>query len=126
MGSAQRNQTESEEAMKLQIVSRDFEVTDSINYHIEKNTRDLLAWNWSKVNHIRVTIGDTNGPRGGVDKYCRVIIDLVAGEVVTVEKVAESLYTAISHASEVAERRALAVISRERQRRRWRGLGVIF
>lgn len=112
--------------MKLTIVSRDFSLTDSIRFHIEEKISRLLAWNWKQIHQIRITVGDLNGPRGGVDKYCHVTVDLETGHTIRIEQAAVDLYDAINTAVTRTERNVLGIISRERQRERRLGLGRIW
>ena len=112
--------------MKLNIVSRDFELTTYIERYVDNKLKHLLAWNWRQIQSIRVTLGDTNGPRGGIDKYCAITVDLETGHTIRVEKVARELYTAIANAADVAERCAQETIARQRSLTRRSGLVSMF
>lgn len=112
--------------MKTNIVSRDFELTGYIKDHVESELSHILGWNWRKVQNVTVTLGDTNGPRGGVDKYCRVCVELTSGHTIRAERVARDLYDAISQAATVAQKNVQTTIARERSKSRRAGLGMLF
>ncbi len=114
--------------MQLEIVSRDFELTQSIREHIETRLATLSAWSRRDIRTVRVTLGDMNGPRGGADKYCKVSVTLRSGPDIRVGKVSDNLYDAITRAALAAVRTTSEMISR--RRRRWRrsrrSLGLLF
>jgi hypothetical protein len=59
-----------------------------------------------------VRLGDLNGPKGGKDKFCRIVAQVGHGTVV-VEDVDSNLYSAISRATH----RFAATTSRQLRRR---------
>src|SRR5690349_6983090 len=52
-----------------------------------------------RITGITVTLLDLNGPRGGIDKRCRVVLRLRRGRSVAVAATAENEHAAISEAS---------------------------
>ena len=66
------------------------------------------------VQRVRVRFGDVNGPRGGLDKCCRMTAELIGGGRVVVEAVGADFQVAVDHA---ANRLARAV-GRERKKLR--------
>ncbi|MFN9210664.1 MAG: HPF/RaiA family ribosome-associated protein [Betaproteobacteria bacterium] len=70
-----------------------------------------LTWLLARV---RVQLTDINGPRGGLDKRCRVELRAAGGESVVVSAVARDWRAAIDTALE----RAVQALLRTRQRRR--------
>lgn len=104
--------------MEIEIVSRDFPATEAIQEQIRRKLLATVVWDINPLEAVRVTIGDTNGPRGGIDKYCRVFLRLVGGRHVHVEHVSDDLYDAIARACERTERSLLESHSRRRQRER--------
>ncbi len=109
--------------MQVDIICRDFPITEFIRYHVDERLSRLLAWNRRRIERVRVTLGDLNGPRGGVDKFCHITVDLRSGHTVRVEQTALDLYDAITRCVARTERKVADVIDRERRRERRLGLG---
>jgi hypothetical protein len=59
------------------------------------------------------SVGDVNGPRGGIDKRCWIHLEL-GGKGLTIEEVDADLYVAIDRASERAGRATERAIARLR------------
>ena len=69
------------------------------------------------IERVHVVGADENGPKGGVDKTCRLTVTLKSGETVCVSDRAPKLIAAVSNA---AERMGRAVArGLERRRTRW-------
>lgn len=64
------------------------------------------------VSRVRVRFGDVNGPRGGLDKCCRMSAELTGGQRVVVEAMGTDFQGVVDHA---ANRLARAV-ARERKK----------
>jgi ribosome-associated translation inhibitor RaiA len=104
--------------MQIEIRSRDFSVTDAIREHAQRRMRFVLDYfafdRLRNVRRIVVRLGDLNGPKGGVDKYCRIIAD-VGSNTVVVENTHSNLYSAISLATQRFALKASRVLSRDYQ-----------
>lgn len=111
--------------MNIDIVSRDFALTTAIEAHIRRKLAALVVWRIRDIDTVRVTLGDTNGPRGGIDKYCRTLVQLVGGRTIHVEQVSGDLYDAISRSIARTERAVVSALSRRRRHRR-RGLEAMW
>lgn len=68
----------------------------------------------TEVRQISVSVGDQNGPRGGVDQRCVVRVDLRGLSEVVVEETHESVEQALG----IAVARASRSVSRALERRR--------
>jgi hypothetical protein len=53
---------------------------------------------------VTVRLADLNGPRGGVDKQCRIIVKLRPGEEVVVKDTASEVETAIDRCADRVQR----------------------
>ena len=86
---------------------------------VQKTESRLIA-SFSKfgdyVMRVDLTVADVNGPRGGVDKECRVNVQLKRMEDVRVVLVDESLSTSLSRAVKRAERAVDRRVQRKNQR----------
>ena len=74
-----------------------------------------LHWGPSRVT---VNLDDVNGPRGGVDKQCRILVSLRRGTPVKVEDMDVDLASAVGRA---ADRAGNAVARRVERRRQHKG-----
>jgi len=74
-----------------------------------------------RVTGATITLLDLNGPRGGVDKRCRVALNLRCGRTVVVQATAGHEYAAISEACSRIRRRIVRSVARLRARRRLGG-----
>jgi putative sigma-54 modulation protein len=74
----------------------------------------------SRVRRVRVCLNDVNGPRGGIDKRCRMRVDLFPRGAVVVEAVGAAFEQALFGAAERVVRRVRALIERKRDAHRRR------
>jgi len=68
---------------------------------------------------LDVRLGDTNGPRGGVDKRCRIVLKLRAADStsIAIEDVDENLRAAIARATARVGRTVARTLDRKRGKR---------
>lgn len=71
--------------MRLKIVSRKFRLSEALQNHLERRAQFAFGRFAAAVHSIQVTLLDENGPRGGVDKRCRVLVSPRRGESIVVE-----------------------------------------
>lgn len=90
--------------MKIHIQSQGFSVTDSLSELIEIKLATALMRHRARVERVEVRLGDENGPRGGVDKYCRIHVHLVDGTTSRASDRDADLYAAIERASQSVSR----------------------
>ena len=100
--------------MRLTIQANGFSLTDALRAHTEQRVASVLGWARQHTRQLVVCLSDINGPRGGIDKRCRIQVQLGAGREVIIEDTEADLYLAISRATERADR----AIVRQFQRRR--------
>jgi putative sigma-54 modulation protein len=99
--------------MQTQILCRGFKLTQAIRRHTEKRLMSAISFAEHHIGHITVRLSDINGPRGGEDKRCQLVLKMKGMPSVVIEDIETNLYAAIDHASE----RAGQVISRLIHRR---------
>ena len=86
--------------MHLDIRGQNFTLTPSLLEHVERRVQFSLARFDGRVTRVAVRVTDVNGPRGGVDKRCRIAVRVrPAGEIV-VEDTCPDLYAAIDGAAD--------------------------
>lgn len=90
--------------MKIEIISKNLELTDNLQRHISRQIEFGLGRLSSHIRKVSVRLSDINGPRGGVDQHCQLIISLDQLPDVLIEDVASDLMFAINRASDRASR----------------------
>ena len=90
--------------MQIEIRGRAVELTQPIKEHVERRLSFALGRFGTQVRSARVRLEDLNGPKGGLDKRCRVTLsgDLIGQSFV--EATDADLYTAIDRAAGAAGR----------------------
>jgi ribosome-associated translation inhibitor RaiA len=103
--------------MRLAIRSRGLELTDELRDHVTRRLSFTLSRISDRLRRVDVTVADINGPKGGVDKICRVrILGPGLGELVIEERDSD-----ITVAVDVAASRAARSVLRALDLRRLSG-----
>jgi ribosomal subunit interface protein len=89
--------------MKIRIRSTS-SLTDGLRGHIGRRLRSALERFRGHVDDVQVRLSDVNGPRGGVDKRCRLVLSVARGGVVVAEGRATNFYQAVDLAANRAAR----------------------
>lgn len=109
--------------MKLELRSRDLPLTPSLRRHCERRIAHALGRFRHKLGHVSVRLFDVNGPRGGEDKCCRILIDVIGGRLIVLEEHDADLWAAIDCAAGRAGHTVARELARVRavqdDRRRW-------
>jgi len=98
--------------MRLQLNSKGIELTEDLKEHIKRRVRFALGRFAGKLRTVSVRLSDNNGPRGGVDQCCLVVLQLGRQRSILVRERQDSAQSAVALAVERAGRacgRALAV-----------------
>lgn len=105
--------------MKMDVVSRDVEVSPDVKLLVERRLTFALSRFGSAVSRARVSLSDHNGPRGGLDKHCLIEVKLktLSGPIV-VEVTDAQMEAAVSRAAERVARRVKDELERRRDRNR--------
>lgn len=103
--------------MQVELRVQNTDLADAIRTYIERRLRFSLSRFGGRVGRVTVRISDLNGPRGGMDKCCRITAELIPTGMVMLEETDGDLYAAIDRATERVGRS----FSRELDRQhRWR------
>ncbi len=98
------------------------EGSDSLRAHIARSVRFRLRRFTTALSAVVVRLSDVNGPRGGADKRCRVMLRSPGLRTVTTEELSGDPYAAVDLAVERAAHTADRGVARARSKqRRWRG-----
>lgn len=95
--------------MQLEIRRHNIRLDDHLEEHIRRRVDFALGQFNSKITDVLVHVEDVNGPKGGVDKQCRIIVSLRGGKTVKIEDLAPDLIPVIDRATD----RAGHAVSRE-------------
>ena len=109
--------------MRIQVLADGIELTDGIRAHAHKRLYYAIGWAGAQVELVQLRVLDLNGPKGGVDKCCRIRIELRRGGVVTIEEIQSDMYVAVSRAVDRAGRTLARQLERLREHRRERFSG---
>ncbi len=85
--------------MRIEIRSAGFSTTEALREHVGRRLGSVLARRADAVRRVIVRMSDENGPKGGIDKRCRIEAILLGQPLQVVEAVAGDLYSAIDSAS---------------------------
>ncbi|MBX3315898.1 MAG: ribosome-associated translation inhibitor RaiA [Phycisphaeraceae bacterium] len=86
--------------MQLVIRATNLPVTDPIREHVSKRVLGAVKRFASRLSTVTVVLEDENGPRGGIDKACRIEAGLATtGEPVVVVDRSDDLYGAVDRAT---------------------------
>lgn len=86
--------------MRVEVHGKNFEVSDALRTHVTRRLEFALSRFVGRIKHVRVRLEDINGPRGGVDKQCRVEVSGVRNLTAIVEQTDHDLYSAIDRAAD--------------------------
>ena len=84
--------------------------------HIERRLRFALSRFGSRIEKIVVFLEDPNGPRGGIDKVCRILVKTRGCGVVIASGKLSEWFTAVDQAASRISRAVARQIIRRRDR----------
>jgi len=88
----------------LSIQSRGFDLTGALRERVKKRIGLILGNTGYPITRIDVRLSDINGPKGGIDKKCKIHIHLSGHPSVVVTDIQRDLYHAIDRAASRAMR----------------------
>ncbi|MCA9680293.1 MAG: HPF/RaiA family ribosome-associated protein [Myxococcales bacterium] len=100
--------------MKIDVRSRGLDAADALREHTLRRIRSHLHRFHDRLTAVEVRLGDVNGPRGGVDKQCRITVRGPGLGAATLDELHGDPFAAI----DVAVRRIAYAVSRTLDRRR--------
>lgn len=101
--------------MRVAIQANGFVMTIALRMYTERRLAVALGWARHHMRKLAVSLSDINGPRGGVDKRCKIQVQLSGGRQVIIEECEEDLYAAIDRAADRADRAVVKQVERKRQ-----------
>ena len=103
--------------MEMTIRGLNFDLTTAILEHVQLRLNDGLAYYAPRVRGVTVRVSDVNGPRGGLDKRCRLEVSAEQVGDLRVEETDADLYRAVDRAVARLRRMLAREYGRDRTRR---------
>ena len=98
--------------MQITIQSQDFTMTSAMQEHITRRLRFALSRSADRIRRVTVRLADVNGPRGGMDKRCRIQVEMPTMASIVTEDVDANMYAAISRSAARAGRAVVSKLKR--------------
>jgi putative sigma-54 modulation protein len=110
--------------MNIDIQSPGFPITAALADHVRRRLRFGLTRHSDRIQRVIVRLGDQNGPRGGIDKFCRIRVYLVDAPMAVVLDIGTDLHELIGRTADRVSRAVIRHLDRSRNSaRRVRGDG---
>ena len=97
--------------MLVNIQYRHFSLSAALSKYVKSKIQIMLSRYESKIISINVSLFDINGPKGGEDKCCKIVIKINGATSIVVQQTAEDLYNAINTCSRRVRRAVKRQIS---------------
>lgn len=101
--------------MRVAIQANGFVMTIALRMYTEHRLAVALGWARNHMRKLAISLSDINGPRGGIDKRCKIQVQLSGGREVIIEECEADLYAAIDRAADRADRAVVKQVERTRQ-----------
>ena len=101
--------------MNIQLQAQGFALTDAIGAHVHRQIALNLVNFESHIVSVDVFLSDINGPKGGPDKKALICIRLDSRRSITIERIREDLYDAVSTVSRQAKRTVRRTLNKHRR-----------
>ena len=82
--------------MLVHIQSRHFSLSEALSRYVRNKTQVMLGRYEAKIIRVDVSLFDINGPKGGEDKCCKIIVKMGSANSIVVQETAEDVYDAIN------------------------------
>jgi len=103
--------------MNISIAAKDFRLTAALLDYTHERVKQRLGRLGVAAKRVQVILSDINGPRGGEDKRCQVLLDISGCGQLAVHAIHSDMYGAIDQSLARAKRRVVKVSKRHRSGR---------
>jgi putative sigma-54 modulation protein len=110
--------------MKMLVVGEKISVSEGLHDFVTRRLYFALGRFSPEIESATARLADTNGPRGGVDKQCRMEVKLRGLRRILSEARAENLEAAVDMAAERVERGVTRALERRRDTTRRPGVSM--
>lgn len=100
--------------MEIRLTARNVELSDDLREHIERRIYFALSRFGHRIRKVDVKVEDINGPRGGMDKRCSVIVRIAPGRRVAIEDSDSDILVAVDRAADRLGRAVAREIDRQK------------
>lgn len=100
--------------LNLDVRALKYEIDDELLEHIERRLRFALRRFADHVGEVQIQLADVNGPRGGVDKRCRITVPLLPRGVVRVEGDGDDPFALVAQVAKRVGRSVRRTLARRR------------
>ena len=90
--------------MNIDIKTLGFGLTSGLRDHVADRLRASLGRFAARVRQVTARLSDLNGPRGGLDKRCQLMLHVDGAVPIVVRDTEQDLYVAVDRAAERARR----------------------
>lgn len=104
--------------MNVNVQSLGFPITAALAAHAGRRLRFALTRHGDRIHRVVVRVGDENGPRGGLDKFCRIQVHLLDAPLAIIKEIGLELYAVIDRATDRVGRVVTQNLDRSRTSRR--------
>jgi ribosome-associated translation inhibitor RaiA len=85
--------------MRIDIRAKNIDLSPSLRTYIQRRIGFALGARDSQIQNVQVMLSDINGPKGGPDKRCRILLRLAGLKDIVIEDVQSELRVAIDRAA---------------------------
>jgi ribosome-associated translation inhibitor RaiA len=85
--------------MKVDIRAKNIDLSPTLREYIQRRIGFALGARETQIQKIQVMLSDINGPKGGSDKRCRILLRLSGLKDIVIEDVQSELRVAIDRAA---------------------------
>ncbi len=100
--------------MKISIKAHRLKIDKQVNAAMERRLRFALGRFGASVKEVKVRLTDLNGPKGGVDKECLIVVRLQRGGEVVVQGSGKDCIATLNYCADRISRAVERDLSRNR------------
>lgn len=100
--------------MRLSILARGFVLTSALHYYVSRRVGFALSRYAHTIKQVQVRLLDVNGPRGGEDKQCVFVVDVVGAPPVVIREHDADAYVVVDRAADRVDRAVARLLRRRR------------
>lgn len=104
--------------MLILVHGNGFELDPSLRRHVQSKIESSLSRFQNRIGSINAYLADLNGPKNGIDKSIKLVIDLEKKPVVVLDEKGGQWHTLLESISDRASHTISRVMSKSRQRRK--------
>ena len=105
--------------MEVHLLAKQFPLTPALRNYAERRLRAGFAFARDRIGDVVVRLSDVNGPRGGQDMLCHILVAVPGRPTVVVRDVHDDLYAAIDRAVKRAAYKVRQMVMHRRYLERW-------